>query len=136
MIKPIMKNEQFLKQPSTKATKADLAIAQDLQDTLIAHHDHCVGMAANMIGQRKNIIVVDIMGMPVIMINPSITKKSIPYQTTEGCLSLTGQRPTLRFKKITIKYLDTSFKTQIAEFSDFTAEIIQHEIDHTKGILI
>ncbi|GEK28586.1 peptide deformylase [Furfurilactobacillus siliginis] len=136
MIKSINHNLTSLKKPSTPATKADLATATNLLDTLKAHQAECVGMAANMIGVHKRIIVAQIGPFALAMINPKITAQHDPYQTTEGCLSLTGHRLTNRFKTITVSYLDQNFKTHTGDFSDFAAQIIQHEIDHCNGILI
>ncbi|WP_295747406.1 peptide deformylase [uncultured Limosilactobacillus sp.] len=136
MIKPITHDQKQLSQPSQTATRQDLPIAQDLLDTLVAHRQNCVGMAANMIGQRKRIIVVT-MGMTnVVMINPQMIAKSNPYQTMEGCLSLTGQRPTRRFKNITVRFLNQDWQQVTLPLSGWVAEIVQHEIDHCDGILI
>ncbi|AUI72554.1 peptide deformylase [Companilactobacillus alimentarius] len=136
MIRPINHDQNFLKQKAQLATKNDLPIVQDLQDTLKANSKNCVGMAANMIGQNKKIIIFSLGMMAVVMINPTIISKKNSYVTFEGCLSLEGQRQTTRFKEITVKYLDTDFHEHIQEFSDFIAQIIQHEIDHCDGILI
>lgn len=136
MIRPINHDQNFLQQKAQLATKDDLAIAQDLRDTLQANAENCVGMAANMIDENKRIIVFSLGMMAVVMINPTIISKSGSYSTSEGCLSLTGQRKATRFKKITVKYFDTDFNEHTQEFSDFVAEIIQHEIDHCDGILI
>lgn len=136
MIRPIMKNEFFLQQPSDPATPADLPIAHDLLDTLAAHTHECVGMAANMIGSRKRIIVFSDNGAARAMINPEIVKAQEPYKTEESCLSLTGVRSTKRFRTIRVRYLDTSFEEHIETFSGFTAQIIQHEIDHCNGAVI
>ena len=136
MVKNIVKDVMFLGQKSSPATKEDLYIGQDLKDTLAAHHHECVGMAANMIGYRKNIIIVSFGIMDVVMYNPEIIKGQGKFKTEEGCLSLTGVRPCERYRKITVKYQDESFAWQTKEFSDFTAQIIQHECDHLKGIII
>ncbi len=136
MIKPIMKDTFFLSQKSKPATKADKQIGQDLLDTLHAHSHECVGMAANMIGEQKNIIVVHTQVMDILMYNPKIVSQKQPYKTQEGCLSLIGQRPTTRYETITVEYQDHNFKKQKKTFSGFTAQIIQHEIDHTNGIVI
>jgi peptide deformylase len=114
----------------------DLAIAQDLLDTLAAHADHCVGLAANMIGVQKCIIAVNVGPTNIAMLNPEIVKRSGKYMTQEGCLSLTGERTTVRYEKITVRYLDMQFKPHKQSFSGFTAQIIQHEIDHCQGIII
>lgn len=136
MEKPIVRDTFFLGQKSDEATKADLPIAQDLEDTLRANRDRCVGMAANMIGYRKKIIIVDTGLADVVMINPIITDKSEPYETEEGCLSLSGVRKTTRYKNITIRYLDKRFAEHTQSFSGYIAQIIQHEIDHFSGKLI
>ncbi|OON84965.1 peptide deformylase [Oribacterium sp. C9] len=136
MIKKIVKDTIFLKQKSVPATENDKKVIEDLLDTLEANQDRCVGMAANMIGVKKQIIVVA-MG-PVIfpMINPVITKKSGEYETEESCLSLNGAKRCKRYKEIEVDYLDRDFKPQHGKYSDFVAQIIQHEIDHFEGILI
>jgi peptide deformylase len=136
MVKSIVKDVMFLGQKSEPATKEDLYIAQDLKDTLAAHRDGCVGMAANMIGYKKKMIIVSLGIVDLVMINPVITKKSGPYETEEGCLSLTGVRKTTRYQKITVKYQDTSMKQRVQEFSGWAAQIIQHECDHLEGIII
>ncbi len=136
MVKSIVKDVMFLGQKSEPATKEDLYIAQDLKDTLAAHRDGCVGMAANMIGYKKNMIIVSLGIVDLVMLNPVITKKSGPYETEEGCLSLTGVRKTTRYQKITVKYQDTSMKQRVQEFSGWAAQIIQHECDHLEGIII
>ncbi len=136
MIRPIMRNVMFLNQKSTPATEADKQIGQDLIETLLAHKDECVGMAANMIGVKKNIIVVDMGFMPLVMFNPVITKRSGKYETEEGCLSLIGVRPCTRYKEIEVEYQDMNFKKHTQTFKDWTAEIIQHEVDHLQGIII
>ena len=126
----------FLGQKSEPATKEDAGTAQDLIDTLAAHKDECVGMAANMIGVRKNIIIVDTGFMPIVMYNPIIRNKKMPFETEEGCLSLSGTRKTTRFKEIEVEYEDINFKKQRQKFSGWTAQIIQHECDHLQGIII
>ena len=136
MIQPIMKDPIFLGGKSEPATQADLQIAQDLLDTLAAHREGCVGMAANMIGIRKRIIVFDNEGTDMVMFNPLIFKKEGLYDTQEGCLSLPGIRPTKRWNKIKVQYQNAAFQTRIKTFSGWTAQIIQHEIDHCDGILI
>lgn len=136
MIRPIVKDVMFLSGRSDPATPADLPIAKDLQDTLGAHRDGCVGMAANMIGFRKNIIIVSLGFADLLMFNPVITKKSEPYEAEEGCLSLTGTRKTTRYRKITVKYQDMQMKWHTQNFSDWTAQIIQHECDHCSGVII
>ena len=136
MIQEICKDERFLAQKAEPATPADLPVAQDLIDTLAAHKDGCVGMAANMIGVNKRIIIFDNEGAYQVMFNPVIVKQSGPYQTEEGCLSLTGRRPTKRWKSIKVQWQNETFQTRIKTFTGWTAEIIQHEIDHCDGILI
>ena len=136
MIQEICKDERFLAQKAEPATPADLPVAQDLIDTLTAHKDGCVGMAANMIGVNKRIIIFDNEGAYQVMFNPVIVKQSGPYQTEEGCLSLTERRPTKRWKSIKVQWQNETFQTRLKTFTGWTAEIIQHEIDHCDGILI
>lgn len=136
MIRPIVKDVFFLQQPSLPATVYDKQVAIDLLDTLKAHKNECVGMAANMIGARKNIIVVSVGPLGVAMFNPKIVKKEAPYKTQEGCLSLTGVRETTRYRVIEVEYQDMNFKKQRGKFIGQTAQIIQHECDHLQGILI
>lgn len=136
MIRPIMKDPMFLAVPSEKATPEDGKIALDLLDTLRAHLDHCVGMAANMIGVRKRIIAVHTGFAQIAMINPTITKKSGAYETEEGCLSLAGVRKTTRYETIEVSYQDMNFKLHRQLYSGYVAQIIQHEVDHCDGILI
>ncbi len=136
MIQPIMKDVIFLGVKSVPATIEDLQVARDLLDTLAAHRDGCVGMAANMIGIRKRIIVFDNEGTDMVMFNPEIIKQEGLYETEEGCLSLTGVRKTKRYQKIKVQYQNEAFQTRIKTFSGWTAQIIQHEIDHCNGILI
>ena len=136
MIQPIMKDMIFLAQKSRPATEDDLPIAQDLLDTLEAHKNECVGMAANMIGQAVRIIVFDNEGTARIMINPELMKKAGPYETEEGCLSLEGKRKTRRYQVIRVKYQDMNLRNKMTTFTGWTAQIIQHELDHLEGILI
>lgn len=136
MIKDIVKDIMFLSQKAEKATKDDIYIANDLLDTLKANKDRCVGLAANMIGYNKAIICVEGGLYDFVMINPVITKKSGEYQTEEGCLSLIGERKCNRYQKIEVDYLDVNFNKQHGKYTGFIAEIIQHEIDHTNGIII
>lgn len=136
MIQEICKDEIFLAQKAEPATPDDLPVAQDLIDTLTAHKDGCVGMAANMIGVNKRIIIFDNEGAYQVMFNPVIVKQSGPYQTEEGCLSLTGRRQTKRWKSIKVQWQNETFQTRLKTFTGWTAEIIQHEIDHCDGILI
>ena len=136
MIKKITRDPMFLVQKSVDATEADKQVISDLLDTLRANLDHCVGMAANMIGVSKNIIVVAAGPFQFAMINPVIAKKTGAFQTEEGCLSLDGVRPCTRYKEIEVDYLDTNFKKQHGKYTGWTAQIIQHEIDHCNGIVI
>ena len=130
MIKPIVKDIFFLGQKSEPATKQDLSVGQDLQDTLSANQERCVGMAANMIGVRKRIIIVNIGFMNLVMYNPVLLKKDTPYETEEGCLSLEGVRKTTRYQNIEVEYLDSSWKKHRQKFSGWTAQIILHEMDY------
>lgn len=137
MIREIIHDPLFLAQKSEMATKEDLHIVKDLVDTLFANREGCVGMAANMIGERKRIIAFDNMGMYMTMLNPEIVGKDTPYETEEGCLSLTGgPRKTTRYQNIKVRYQSADFKWQTKNFSGWTAQIIQHEIDHCNGVLI
>ena len=136
MIQPIMKDPIFLAQKSVPATKEDLQVAQDLLDTLIAHKDGCVGMAANMIGVSKRIIAFDNEGKYMVMFNPEIVKRSEPYEAEEGCLSLPGTRKAKRYRSIKVQYQNEQFQTRFKTFTGWTAQIIQHEIDHCNGVLI
>lgn len=136
MIREICKDETFLAQKAAPATVADLGVAQDLMETLIAHKDGCVGMAANMIGVNKRIIAFENDGEYKVMFNPVIVKQSGAYETDEGCLSLTGTRKTKRHKVIKVQWQNEKFQTRLKTFTGWTAEIIQHEIDHCEGILI
>ncbi|MBE6948404.1 MAG: peptide deformylase [Ruminococcaceae bacterium] len=136
MVREIMKDTFFLAQKSTPADKEDLQIAADLLDTLIAHKDGCVGMAANMIGVSKRIIAFENEGGYMVMLNPEIVKQSEPFMTEEGCLSLTGTRKTKRWKSIKVKYQNTDMQLRYKTFTGWTAQIIQHEIDHCNGIII
>lgn len=136
MIKPIMTNEIFLARPSEPATAADAQTAQDLLDTLAAHAHECVGMAANMIGVPKRIIVFDDEGTHRIMYNPEIVSSAGAYDAEEGCLSLIGRRPSTRYRTIKVCYEDADFHERTKTYTGWTAQIIQHEIDHCDGILI
>lgn len=136
MICGICKNEVFLAQKAEPATADDLGVAQDLLDTLIAHKGGCVGMAANMIGVNKRIIVFDNEGEYMVMFNPIIVKQSGPYEAEEGCLSHSGTRKTKRFRTIKVQWQNKKFQTRFKTFTGWTAEIIQHEIDHCEGIII
>ena len=136
MIQPIVHDPLFLAQKSARATPADADTARDLLETLPAHADGCVGMAANMIGVAKRIIAVEAEDGYLVLFNPVILKKSGPYNTEEGCLSLEGVRPTRRWKSIKVQYETADGKPRIRTFTGWTAQIIQHEIDHCDGILI
>ncbi len=136
MVREIMRDEAFLSQKAEPSTLKDLPVAQDLLDTLTAHKDGCVGMAANMIGVCKRIIVFDNEGKYMVMFNPDIIKKSEPYEAEEGCLSLTGIRKAKRWQSIKVQYQNEQFQTRFKTFTGWTAQIIQHEIDHCEGVLI
>lgn len=136
MVRPIMRDVFFLNQKSETATEADKSIAEDLLDTLKAHEEGCVGMAANMIGVRKRIIAVNMGFMNMAMFNPVIVKKAKPYETQEGCLSLDGTRKCTRYQEIEVEYQDMGFKKQRQRYSGWVAQIIQHEVDHCNGIII
>ena len=136
MIREICRDETFLAQKAAPATADDLATAQDLLDTLTAHKDGCVGMAANMIGVCKRIIAFDNDGTYMVMFNPVIVRQSGPYETQEGCLSLSGVRKTKRFQTVKVQWQNEQFQTRLKTFTGWTAEIIQHEIDHCEGIII
>ena len=136
MIRPIIHDPLFLAQKSEPATEADRQIIVDLAETLNANLDRCVGMAANMIGERKRVILFCNGPMLMAMVNPRITAKDGEYEAEEGCLSLTGVRKTKRYQKITVQYLDAQFRPRTGTFTGFTAQIIQHEIDHCNGVLI
>lgn len=136
MVHEICKDEAFLALKAEPATTNDLGVAQDLLDTLVAHKDGCVGMAANMIGVNKRIIAFDNEGECMVMFNPVIVKQSGAYEAEEGCLSLTGTRRTKRFQTIKVQWQNEKFQTRLKTFTGWTAEIIQHEIDHCEGIII
>ena len=136
MIQQIMRDEAFLAQKAVPATQADLTVAQDLLDTLTAHKDGCVGMAANMIGVNKRIIAFDNEGSYMVLFNPQIIKRAGPYEAEEGCLSLTGTRKAKRWNSIKVQYQNEQFQTRFKTFTGWPAQIIQHEVDHCEGILI
>lgn len=136
MVKEIVKDVMFLSQKAEKATEKDKYIANELLDTLKANRNTCVGLAANMIGYNKAIICVSGGLYDFVMINPVITSRSGEYETEEGCLSLIGERKCKRYKEIEVDYLDINFNKQHGKYTEFVAEIIQHEIDHTNGIII
>ena len=136
MIRPIVKDILFLGQKSEPAAKDDVEVIDDLVDTLRANLECCVGMAANMIGVKKRILVFSIGDMIIPMVNPVILKKEKGYETEESCLSLTGFRKTMRYELIEVEYLDRNFKKHKQTFTGFTAQIIQHEVDHFEGIIV
>ena len=136
MIRDIMKDEGFLAQPSEPSGPEDIDVAEDLLETLAAHKESCVGMAANMIGVRKRIIALDNEGVYIVMFNPEVIRKTGRYQAEEGCLSLGGVRKATRWKSIKVRYQNERFQERFMTFQGWTAQIIQHEIDHCDGILI
>ena len=136
MIREICKDEHFLAQKAEPAAPEDLPVAADLLETLIFHKEGCVGMAANMIGVNKRIIAVENEGSYLVMLNPEILRRSAPYDTEEGCLSLQGQRRARRHRTIKVQWQDRAMQTHVKNFTGWTAQIIQHEVDHCNGILI
>ena len=136
MVKPIVKDILFLGQKSVPATQLDMNVVNDLRDTLAANRERCVGMAANMIGIKKRVIIVNIGLVDVVMFNPVMLRKDTPYETEEGCLSLTGVRKTTRYENIEVEYYDMDWKKQKMKLSGWPAQICQHEMDHLEGILI
>ena len=136
MIKPIVRDTFFLGQKSEEATKQDIAVGEDLMDTLKANQDRCVGMAANMIGVKKRIIIVNMGLLNVVMYNPVIVKKEMVYETEEACLSLDGVRKTTRYTNIVVEFMDNKWKKKRQKYTGWIAQIIQHEIDHCDGIII
>lgn len=136
MIRPIVKDMLFLSQKAERAVKADMAVGRDLLDTLQANRDRCVGMAANMIGVRKAVIVVHMGAADVVMFNPIVLKKEGPYEAEEGCLSLDGVRKTTRYEYIEVEFYDMSWKKRRQKLCGLPAQICQHELDHLEGILI
>lgn len=136
MVKMICRDVLLMRLPSQPATEADKAVITDLKDTLAANSDRCVGMAANMIGVRKRILAFGTPPVIVAMVNPKITKREGKYNAEEGCLSFDGVRPVERWKTIEVEYLDEHFKPQKRRFTDFTAQIIQHEMDHFEGKIV
>lgn len=136
MVRPIVRDPIFLARKSEPATARDLDAARDLLDTLTAHRDGCVGMAANMIGVSRRIIVFDNEGVYMTMFNPEIIRQAEPYEADEGCLSLSGTRKTKRYRTIKVRYQNEKFQVRLKTFSGWTAQIIQHELDHCSGILI
>lgn len=136
MIRPVVRDIFFLRQKSEPATQGDLSVGQDLRDTLASNRDRCVGMAANMIGVKKRVIIVNMGPVDVVMYNPVITRKDSPFETEEGCLSLDGVRKTTRYQNITVEYQDDTWKKRQQNYTGWIAQIIQHEMDHLEGIII
>ena len=136
MIRPVVRDVFFLRQKSEPATREDLGVGRDLRDTLRANRDRCAGMAANMIGVKKRVIIVNAGFADVVMVNPVLLAKDTPYEAEEGCLSLDGTRKTTRWQNIEVEYTDASWKKRRQRFSGWIAQIIQHEMDHLEGILI
>lgn len=136
MVKKIVRDIFFLSQKSEPATREDIQIGIDLQDTLEANREGCVGLAANMIGVKKNVIIVNMGFLDIVMFNPVITKKDTPYETEEGCLSLDGVRKTTRYENITVEYYDMQWNKQTMKLSGWPAQICQHEVDHLSGVII
>lgn len=136
MIREIVHSPLMLRIPSADATPDDVALGQDLLDTLAAHAHECVGLAANMVGVRKRVIAVDDNGRPLLMFNPEIVERADPYQTEEACLSLEGTRPTTRYRRIKVTWTDAAWRSHTQSFSGFSAQIIQHEVDHCNGVVI
>ena len=136
MVRPIVKDPIFLARKSAPASPEDAEVARDLRDTLEAHREGCVGMAANMIGVSKRVIIFDDGGKATIMFNPEILRRSEPFEAEEGCLSLSGTRKTKRYRTIKVRYLNELFQQRMKTYTGWTAQIIQHEIDHCDGILI
>ena len=136
MIRPVVRDIFFLRQKSEPATQADLSVGQDLRDTLASNRDRCVGMAANMIGVKKRVIIVNMGPVDVVMFNPVITRKDSPFETEEGCLSLDGVRKTTRYQNISVEYRDGTWKKRQQNYTGWIAQIIQHEMDHLEGIII
>ena len=136
MNKPIVTDVIFLRQKADITTENDTNVIRDLEDTLAANRERCVGMAANMIGVKKRIIIVNMGLMNLVMFNPVLIRKDTPYETEEGCLSLPGVRKTTRYRNIEVEYLDSSWKKHRQKYSGWTAQIIQHELDHLEGRII
>ena len=137
MVKELVHDPLLLARKSQPASREDMQVVQDLMDTFAAHRETCVGMAANMIGEFRNIIIFDNEDAPMVMLNPEIIRQEGPYTTKEGCLSLLGgPRETVRYQKIKVRYETTEFQVRLKTFTGWAAEIIQHEIDHCRGVLI
>ena len=136
MIRPIIRDVLFLGQKSDAAVPSDVAVGRDLRDTLAANRERCVGMAANMIGVRKRVIIVSMGPMDMVMYNPQIVRRDGPYEAEEGCLSLDGKRRAKRYQNIEVAWLDDGWKPRRQRFSGWIAQIIQHEVDHLEGVII
>ena len=136
MIRPVIRDIMFLSGKSVPAERTDTETAQDLRDTLLANRDRCAGMAANMIGVRKRIIVINAGPAALIMFNPVILRRDTPYDTMEGCLSLDGMRPARRYRNIEVEYYDAQWQRHRQKYTGYAAQVIQHEIDHLNGIII
>ncbi len=136
MVKDIVMDDEFLAVPSTDVTIADLSKVEDLIDTFNAHKEECSGLAGNMIGYQKNMIIVEYKNSYLVLLNPKIIKQSVMYKTTEGCLSHEGEKECRRYQHIKVTFQDVNFKKFTKDFDGYTAEVVQHEIDHLKGILI
>lgn len=136
MIRDIVTDPKFLSHKASVATPLDRMIGQDLRDTLVAHQETCLGLAANMIGFQKRVIIISLGVFALVMYNPKLLTKRFPYQTEEGCLSLMGTRPTKRYREITVSYLDENWQEKTMSLEGLAAQICQHELDHLEGILI
>jgi len=136
MVRPIVKDVLFLMKPSAPATRADLSLARELRDTLAFHREGCVGMAANMIGISKRVIIISVGTADIVMFNPVVLSRSQPYEAQEGCLSLEGTRKALRYQRLEIEYRDEGWKKKKVNLTGWTAQICQHELDHLEGIII
>ena len=136
MEKKIVRDVLFLSQVAKPASQEDLYLARDLQDTLLANRETCVGLAANMIGVQKRVIIFNLGLVPMVMFNPILLSYKEPYETEEGCLSLTGVRPTTRYETITVSYRDNKWQEQTITLTGFPAQICQHELDHLEGRII
>ena len=135
MIRPVVRDVFFLRQKSEPATQADLSVGQDLRDTLASNRDRCVGMAANMIGVKKRVIIVSMGPVDVVMYNPVITRKDSPFETEEGCLSLEGKRRARRYRTVKLFWQDVQMREHVDILDGFQAQVVQHEIDHLDGIV-
>jgi peptide deformylase len=135
-VRDIVRDEEFLSRKSEPAAREDMSVGNDLRDTLMAHNHECVGMAANMIGVAKRIIIARLSERMLVMYNPAVLKMKEPYETEEGCLSLDGKRKTTRYRSIEVEYYNSLWQKKVKRFSGFEAQIIQHEIDHLNGIII